>query len=245
MDYTQSVLNHSDVFIQSYYFKVISRILFAVFLGGIVGLERELKNRPAGFRTHILVCVSACSLMVLSDLLFEQYFNSYGVVFDPQRLGAQVVSGVGFLGAGTIVHFGNSVRGLTTAASIWSVAAIGLIAGTGFFFLAFFTLITIEIVLTLFDGLLRHKLFKFKTIDLFLTVKHSPEVMGNLTLFFTEQNMKIEEIQFKSYKEPTNGNPTEYISKLKVVLNVKNSIFTIENIVAELERSNGILSVQY
>ncbi len=170
-------INDSDFFFQtllsSYYFKVVSRIFVAVILGGIVGFEREYRNRPAGFRTHILVCVSACSLMVLSDLLFEQYYYTYGVMFDPQRLGAQVISGIGFLGAGTIIHFGNSVRGLTTAASIWSVAAIGLIAGTGFFFLAIFTLITIELVLNVFDGYSKEKLFKQNKLDLFITINHS------------------------------------------------------------------------
>ncbi len=249
MQYIQTFLDNPDFYLdilsQHYYYKVISRILVAVILGGIVGYEREHKNRPAGFRTHILVCVSACAVMVLSDLLFAQYYNSYGVMFDPQRLAAQVISGIGFLGAGTIIHFGNSVRGLTTAASIWSVAVLGLIAGSGLFFLAFFTLITIELVLNIFDGISKQKFFKSKTLDLFLTIAHSPEVMGSVTLFFAEQNMNIVEIQFKSFKEPNETNPAELISKVKLVLDVKNSIYSFDNIVDQLQKKDGIISVQY
>ncbi len=106
------------------------RILLAFIVGGIVGFERGKKGRAAGFRTHILVCVGAC-LATLTGQYIISVLNMSG---DPARLGAQVISGIGFLGAGTIITTGkNHVRGLTTAAGLWSTAAIGLAIGIGFY----------------------------------------------------------------------------------------------------------------
>lgn len=107
-----------------------SLILTAV-LSGIVGAEREHMNRPAGIRTHILVGVSATLVMLTSEFLVIRYHGT--VTLDPTRLGAQVISGIGFLGAGTIIKAGYNVKGLTTAASLWSIACIGLAVGAGFY----------------------------------------------------------------------------------------------------------------
>ncbi|MEW6307740.1 MAG: MgtC/SapB family protein [Bacillota bacterium] len=107
---------------------VVSRLLVAFFLGGLVGLERESHRRPAGLRTHILVCVGSTIITLVSiDML-----AIYGAA-DPGRIAAQVVSGIGFLGAGTILREGAIIRGLTTAASLWVIAAIGLAVGAGMF----------------------------------------------------------------------------------------------------------------
>ncbi len=111
--------------------EVVLRLLLALFLSGLVGLEREARGQPAGFRTHILVCVGS-TLMMLTGLYLSAHYR--GVVeIDPTRIAAQVVSGIGFLGAGTIIQFRDSVRGLTTAASLWTAAGIGLAAGCGFY----------------------------------------------------------------------------------------------------------------
>ena len=105
------------------------RILLAAVIGCLIGLERESKNRPAGFRTYILVSVGACLVMMTNQYMFGLFQSG-----DPARLGAQVISGVGFLGAGTILVTRNSrVRGLTTAAALWSSACVGLALGTGFY----------------------------------------------------------------------------------------------------------------
>ena len=107
------------------YLAVILRILFAVIFGGAVGLERGMKNRPAGLRTYMLVCVGSCLIMLTNQYLFQ--VTGAG---DPMRLGAQVVSGIGFLGAGTIIvtkH--NQIKGLTTAAGLWASAGVGLALG--------------------------------------------------------------------------------------------------------------------
>ncbi|MCT8136401.1 MgtC/SapB family protein [Anaerobacillus sp. CMMVII] len=120
---------------------MILRLIFAATLGGVVGVEREYNRHPAGFRTHLLVCVGACLIMLLAMFGFQDFMeqNKEFVNFDPSRLAAYVVSGIGFLGAGTIIVQGVSVRGLTTAASIWVVAGIGLSIGVGMYLAGIFT----------------------------------------------------------------------------------------------------------
>ena len=123
------------------------RILISLVLGGLIGLEREWHNHAAGLRTHILVCVGATVIMLLSIYGFGDFADEYNVRMDPARLAAQVVSGIGFLGAGAIIRNGLSITGLTTAASIWVVAAIGLCVGAGFFYEA--ALVTVLVILIL------------------------------------------------------------------------------------------------
>ena len=111
------------------YLSIVIRILLALIIGCLIGLERESKNRPAGFRTYTLVSVGACLVMMTNQYMFNLYQSG-----DPARLGAQVISGVGFLGAGTIlVTRNNQVRGLTTAAALWTSACVGLALGIGFY----------------------------------------------------------------------------------------------------------------
>src|SRR4051794_30035185 len=105
---------------------LVLRLLLSVLLGGLVGVERERKNHAAGLRTHTLVCLGSCLIMILSMYGFSDFADEPNVRLDPARLAAQVISGVGFLGAGTILFTGKSITGLTTAASIWVVMAIGL-----------------------------------------------------------------------------------------------------------------------
>lgn len=107
----------------------IVRLTLATILGGIIGWEREHTNRPAGLRTHEVVCIGSTLCMILSEFASQQY----GDIVDPTRIGAQVISGIGFLGAGTIIKEGFSVKGLTTAASLWCVSCIGLALGVGFY----------------------------------------------------------------------------------------------------------------
>lgn len=107
------------------------RLVVSVVLGGLIGFEREAEGKPAGMRTHMLVCLGATLFMLIS-IESPEFFPGAKTV-DPGRIAAQVVTGVGFLGAGTILRSGGTVRGLTTAASIWAVAAIGLAVGVGYY----------------------------------------------------------------------------------------------------------------
>ena len=115
--------------------EALLRLLVAAGLGGAIGLERELRDHEAGFRTHLLVSLGACVFTLVSAYAWTDWTFSQrsGIVFDPTRIAAQIVTGVGFLGAGAIIVRGISVRGLTTAATLWAVAAIGMAAGTGYY----------------------------------------------------------------------------------------------------------------
>ena len=118
------------------YLEILIRLVIALAVGGIIGLERSYHGRPAGFRTHALVCV-ASSLLMLVTVYESEWFRpgNFGrVVIDPTRMAQGIMTGIGFLGAGVIMKDGLSVRGLTTAASIWITAAIGILAGVGFYF---------------------------------------------------------------------------------------------------------------
>ena len=111
---------------------MILRLTLAVLLGGAIGLDREDQFRPAGLRTHILVCLGTTIAMLTGEYIY----TSYGNVGDPSRIGAQVLSGIGFLGAGTIIVSGRHVKGLTTAAGLWATACMGLAIGIGYYSLA-------------------------------------------------------------------------------------------------------------
>ena len=127
---------------------VLSRALLAVLLGGMIGMERGLKNRAAGFRTYMLVCLGSCIVMITNQYVYQIYGTG-----DPVRMGAQVVSGIGFLGAGTIIVTSrNQIKGLTTAAGLWAAACIGLAVGIGFYEIAVIGGICILLVLTLFHS---------------------------------------------------------------------------------------------
>lgn len=124
---------------------IVLRILCAIFLGGVIGMERGLKNRPAGLRTYMLVCIGACIVMLTNQYVYQAYGCG-----DPVRMGAQVISGIGFLGAGTIVVTShNQIKGLTTAAGLWATACIGLALGIGLYEIAVAGGISIFIVFTL------------------------------------------------------------------------------------------------
>ena len=131
---------------------MIGRLLCAAVLGGMVGLERERLLWAAGLRTHMLVCIGSCLAIIVSAYGFHDVLGEKNVVLDPSRIAAQVVSGVGFLGAGTILFRGEAVEGLTTAASLWAVAGIGLAAGSGLYVAA---IVSTAVILAVLAGLTR------------------------------------------------------------------------------------------
>jgi putative Mg2+ transporter-C (MgtC) family protein len=121
--------------------ELIFRIALAAGLGAAIGLERELREREAGLRTHLLVSLGAALFTLVSAYGWSDwsFSNAEGIVFDPTRIAAQIVTGVGFLGAGAIIRQGLTVRGLTTAATLWAVAAIGMAVGAGYYSAAVLT----------------------------------------------------------------------------------------------------------
>jgi putative Mg2+ transporter-C (MgtC) family protein len=127
--------------------EILTRLLVAAALGSLIGLDRERLIWAAGIRTHMVVCVGACLFMIVSAFGFGDVLGTPHVELDPSRVAAQVVSGIGFLGAGSIIARGEIVRGLTTAASIWTVAAIGLAVGGGLYFAAAASTVLIIVIL--------------------------------------------------------------------------------------------------
>ena len=125
--------------------QMIIRLVLTLVLSGLIGLERQVHHRDAGLRTHILVALGSCLIMLTSLYVFDIYKDQ--VALDPVRIAAGVVTGIGFLGAGTIIRETDGVRGLTTAASLWVVAGIGLAVGVGFIKMAAFTTLLVLVVL--------------------------------------------------------------------------------------------------
>lgn len=168
--------------------ELFTRIVVSTVLGGIIGLDRERGSHPAGFRTHILVCTGACLITIVSIQGFIPYTNGPS---DPARLAAQIVSGIGFLGAGTILHKGISVSGLTTAASMWIVAGIGIASGVGMLVLATATTVLVRFILASYR-LVNH-IFKDKqNATLQISVVRSEWEIGSFNSLFTSLSVVMQ-----------------------------------------------------
>lgn len=174
--------------------EILLRIALSCVFGGAIGYEREATNRPAGLRTHILVCVGSALTMMTGIFMFYES----GGVSDPTRLGAQVISGIGFLGAGTIMREGLNVRGLTTAASLWAVSCVGLAIGAGYYLAALFAAMTILITLIFFK-LIVWKVWSsnaFKTIV--ITATSPGDIMTDVSALFSDRGIAVKNIEFLS-----------------------------------------------
>lgn len=145
--------------------EIATRLVLAAFFGAIIGIERERKNWVAGLRTHMLVCVGSSLVMIVSAYGFMDVLSEGRIMLDPSRVAAQVISGIGFLGAGTILFLesGGIVRGLTTAAGLWTVAAIGLATGSGMYFAALVTTMLALFILFLLQVFEKKFAGKYKT----------------------------------------------------------------------------------
>lgn len=182
-----------DSFLNNYMeLTVLVRVLLAIILGFVLGLEREMYKRPAGLRTHILVCMASCLIMLVSMYGFDSG--------DPGRVAAQVVSGVGFLGAGAIMREdkGNSIKGITTAATIWMSAMIGLSCGNGFYFGAILVTICALVILTILRSL-EVKMAassKYKS-KIFLTVKFEENIIKKIKDMLEECNLLVNDFETK------------------------------------------------
>lgn len=162
------------------------RLLLAALLGSLIGLERERLLWAAGLRTHMLVCVGSCLLMIVSSFGFQDALAMAHTELDPSRVAAQVVSGIGFLGAGSILLRGEVIRGLTTAASLWTVAAIGLAVGGGLYAVstaATFIILVILVAIKPMERVYRNRIqvhvLKLVAPSRSLSLKKVNEVMGN------------------------------------------------------------------
>lgn len=185
--------------------EMVLRLALACMLGGIVGWQREVVHKPAGFRTHVLVCIGSTVTMLTSVFIYNHVLRNIPQLPslpDPARLSAQVISGIGFLGAGTIIKEGVNVKGLTTAASLWAVACIGLAIGIGYYSVALIATAFVVIVLIVFNRLENSKAFAGKRIlELTVVTADKPGQLGTITQAFGDMGISIRNIKLGRYDE--------------------------------------------
>ena len=216
---------------------VIFRLLLAALLGGVIGWERERKNKQAGFKTHLLVSVGSALIMLISIYGFgNELINHPNARFDPARLSAQVVSGIGFLGAGAIIRRSDHViSGLTTAATLWLVAGIGLSVGAGFYWPAVITVAIIIILVSIINKLeTRFNYFK-KYGTLKLVLLNRPEGTEEITALLEKENMVVEKMGIKEEAQADHTSRISlefriYTTKRKGMQKLFNKIWNIKGI---------------
>lgn len=210
------------------------RLLMAVICGGLIGLERGRKGQAAGARTHMLVCIGS-ALVMMTNIFVVDEFNSN---VDPTRLGAQVVSGIGFLGAGTIlITSKNQVKGLTTAAGLWASACMGLAIGVGFYELAIIGNIFIFVVIATLNNLDRKIYGESRRVELYVEFEDS-HVLKRLIVYSKANDLELIDIQ---------------VIKNKAIDNIRTgALFTLRSkekrdhasIVADLSEIKGLLFIE-
>ncbi|MDD3410829.1 MAG: MgtC/SapB family protein [Eubacteriales bacterium] len=174
------------------------RLLLAVVIGCIIGIERERKNRPAGMRTHVLVCVGAATIAIVESMMMADTIRlnmttgNTGIAVNFGRLSAQVVSGIGFLGAGTIFISQKKIAGLTTAASLWNVACLGLAVGMGYYFIAMIGCLIVIVTLTLLQRVVRVNSVKHVEIKFI----HRVETIAFINDYFQSIGVHVLDIDF-------------------------------------------------
>ncbi len=211
---------------------VTVRLLLSLLCGGILGIERGRKKRPAGFRTHMLVCMGSALVMITSQYISQVYGQT-----DLTRMGAQVVSGIGFLGAGTIMVTGrNQVKGLTTAAGLWAVACLGLAIGIGFYSGAIISCILILFVMTILHKLDAYMVSKSKLIDLFIEFS-TLSGLATLISVAKNNNMRVSDIEI------TKSNGAD--SGVVVLLSVKTAeVRNHEEVIHLLSSIEGVKHIE-
>ena len=213
-------------------FQLVFRIVLASLFGALIGLEREHAGRPAGLRTHVLVCVGSCLIMLTAEFISH---NNYSGNFDVTRLGAQVISGIGFLGAGTIIRTGNTVKGLTTAASIWAVACVGLATGIGYYAGAIITTLIIFLILAYFKVLAANAYNHDIIREISIKFSYSQELLDKIKLLLNDNKIIINNLKLKS----DNENMTHAILYLSM-----NQHTNITSLIEQIYNMNGVYEIE-
>ncbi|MDP3450754.1 MAG: MgtC/SapB family protein [Anaerolineaceae bacterium] len=170
--------------------EIIIRLGIAAALGMLVGIERERQNQPAGLRTHTILAIGSCLAMTISiNLAFQ--FVAQGHQSDPGRLAAQVVSGIGFLGAGAILRYGTSVKGLTTATSLWTIAIVGLAIGAGHYLAGLATTGMLLIILILLNVLEKKWIHSYETVNVYVIAHGNPALAEDLLEMFKKMKKSV------------------------------------------------------
>ncbi len=221
----------------SYYSDIIIRVVLSVVLGFAIGLERELTSKFAGLRTHILVCLGSCVFTILSIFVFPTFAaegdpQAYG---DPARIAAQILTGIGFIGGGTVLRQGPTVFGLTTAATLWTTASIGMAVGTGSIILGIIATILTLIVLILVRKIeiVFVKNISQKTVNIHATLTVAPENVGKVIQDISEKFQRISELNHSKSDKHEYKDKISFTTKeisTSPVLDMYKKINEIENI---------------
>ena len=214
------------------YLAIALRIVSAILIGGLLGLERGMKKRPAGMRTYLLVCVGACVIMLTNQYVY-QFFGTG----DPVRMGAQVVNGIGFLGAGTIiVTRRNQIKGLTTAAGLWTSAGVGLALGIGFYEAAFIGGFAVFFVMTMLQKMDNSMHRRSRQMEIYFELAAEMS-LGDFLRSVREQDVEIYNVQRE--QESESDNSRAYIATLKA-----NKRGRHDDIMELIRNTNGIVYME-
>lgn len=211
-------------------------ILIAIVLSGLVGLEREISGRPAGLRTHVMVCLGATILILASKYNLMNHPSS-AVVFNPDRMAQGIITGIGFLGAGAILREEKLVRGLTTAGCIWFVAGLGIVIGKGQYGLAFLATASALVVLVLLrflEGKL--SITQYQEVVIRAASKDHDDIMNNCQDLFKKHGLRIEK---KNTRIDNSRNETE----MSYTLIHKRKAEDTDGMVREISKMSGVLEV--
>lgn len=221
------VLNNSDLI------DMFARLATAVILGGLIGIERQSTNRPAGLRTHIIVCLGATLVMYTNILMCHQYKDIFSM--DPTRIGAQVVSGIGFIGAGTIMKEGPTVKGLTTAATLWAVGCLGLAIGSGYIELSFIATIFMLLVLQTL-GKLEEKAIKYRReAILYIEVTGEKSRLENVNKVLIDSECRVKSLSMNIVTVGTFG--------MKILIRYPKHVEALE-LMAKVATVEGVVSIE-
>lgn len=216
--------------------EILIRLSIACLFGGLIGLERERKDWTAGMRTHMMVCVGSSLIMIVSSFGFSDFQGTPNITLDPSRMAAQVISGIGFIGAGTILFLEKeTIKGLTTAAGLWTVAAIGLATGCGMYFAAAATTIIALIILWGLQSLEIMYFRKFKQQT--LTIITNPNIDNTELIKYLSNNnrLKIQNFTFEK-------NDNEFIFQIKLD-NIE--IKKMNSVIDELKKDSAIKKISW
>lgn len=213
--------------------EIIKRLLLSAIIGGFIGTEREVNNRPAGLRTHILVTLGSTLVMLISIDGFQSA--------DPSRLAAQVVSGIGFLGAGTIMRTGNNISGLTTAASLWVCAGIGLAIGAGYYLGAVVT--TVIVLATLMSlGIFEKRILRKKYQAIEVIATNRPGIIGQIGVLFGKHYVSIKDITILN--SDNEYDEDDGVMEIRFLIKTPNN-FNINSLYKEIYQIHGIISASF
>jgi len=220
--------------------EIAIRLAVAAVLGSIVGSERQRHEWAAGLRTHMVVCVGSALIMIVSMFGFSDVVNHPGIVLDPSRVAAQVISGIGFLGAGTILFLRREVvRGLTTAAGLWTVAAVGLACGGGLYFAACLTTAIVFVILAALKPLETRFFNKNKFNGVTMVLERKQVTLEHIQEVFDTHKIKYTRISLAPSLEEDLDEITISIQKLSLD---KNNLLTV---IEDLRKIKGVREVSF